>query len=57
MKMLLNGEWVDRDERIDVIDPFDNSVIDNVPSASAEDVELAYSAAKRGFEIAKKMTV
>ncbi|MCJ7681559.1 MAG: aldehyde dehydrogenase family protein, partial [Candidatus Aminicenantes bacterium] len=57
MKMLLNGEWVDRDERIDVIDPFDNSVIDTVPGASAEDVDLAYRAAQKGFKIAKKMTV
>ena len=57
MKMLLNGEWVDRKDRIDVIDPYDNSVIDTVPSASAEDVDAAYAAAKKGFEITKKMSV
>jgi glyceraldehyde-3-phosphate dehydrogenase (NADP+) len=57
MKFLLNGEWVDREEKIDVKDPFDNSVIDTVPSASAEDVETALSAAVEGFETAKRMTV
>ena len=57
MKMLLNGQWVDRNEKIDVIDPFDNSVIDTVPSATAEDCELALSSAVKGFEITKKMTV
>jgi glyceraldehyde-3-phosphate dehydrogenase (NADP+) len=57
MKMLLNGEWVDREEKIEVRDPFDNSVIDTVPSATAQDVETALEAAVRGFEAAKKMSV
>ncbi|MFH2049737.1 MAG: aldehyde dehydrogenase family protein, partial [bacterium] len=57
MKMLLNGQWVDRNEKIDVIDPFDNSVIDTVPSATTEDCELALASAVKGFEITKKMTV
>jgi len=57
MKMLLNGQWVDRDKKIDVIDPFDNSVIDTVPAAGKEDVELALKSAVKGFEITKKMTV
>ncbi len=55
--MLLNGEWVDREEKIEVHDPFDHSVIDTVPSSTGEDVETALKAAARGFEISKKMTV
>ena len=57
MKMLLNGEWVDRDDRIDVKDPFDDSTVDTVPSASTEDVDMAYEAAVKGYEIARQMTV
>jgi glyceraldehyde-3-phosphate dehydrogenase (NADP+) len=57
MKMLLNGEWVDREEKIEVHDPFDHSVIDTVPSSTNEDVEMALEAAVRGFAISKKMTV
>ena len=57
MKMLLDGQWVDRDEKIKVIDPFDNSLIDTVPSATTDDVETALAAAVKGFEITKKMTV
>jgi len=57
MKMLLNGQWVDRDKKIEVLDPFDNSLVDTVPSATAEDVEIALSAAVKGFEITKRMTV
>ena len=57
MKMLLNGQWVDRDEKIDVIDPFDNSVVDTIPRATKQDVEAALKAAVSGFEVTKKMTV
>ena len=57
MKMLLNGQWVDRDKKIEVIDPFDNSLVDTVPGATKEDIETALSAAVKGFEITKRMTV
>ncbi len=57
MKMFLDGQWVDRDETIDVIDPFDNSVIDTIPSATTADVETALAAAVKGFEVTKRMSV
>lgn len=57
MKMLLDGQWVDRDKKIDVTDPFDNSLIDTVPAATKEDVETALAAAVKGFEITRRMTV
>ena len=57
MKMLLNGEWADRGRKIEVCDPFDNSVIDTVPAGDANDAELALKAAVKGFEITKRMTV
>jgi len=56
MKMLLGHEWVDRSDTIDVRDPFDNSVIDTVPSANAEDVQTALTAAYAARETARKMT-
>ncbi len=57
MKMLLNGEWVDRDKKIEVIDPFDNSVVDTVPQSNKDDAQTALAAAVKGFKITKKMTV
>jgi glyceraldehyde-3-phosphate dehydrogenase (NADP+) len=57
MKMLLDGEWVDREEKIEVRDPFDDSVIDTVPSANDLDVEKALEASARGFEVARRMSV
>lgn len=56
MKMLLAGQWVDRSETIDVRDPYDDSVVDTVPRASAEDVETAMAAALEGFEVARRMS-
>ena len=53
MKMLLDGSWVDRDTRIPVRDPHDDSVVDHVPSASKDDALLALEAAERGVEIAR----
>jgi glyceraldehyde-3-phosphate dehydrogenase (NADP+) len=55
--MLLDGQWVNRDETIDVVDPFDDSRIDTVPRAGRKDVEIALAAAVRGFEITRKMAV
>ncbi len=57
MKMLLDGKWVDRDKKIDVKDPYDNSVIDTIPRANKDDVEIALAAAAGGYAVTKKMTV
>ncbi len=48
MKMFLRGEWVDRPEKIQVVNPFDGSLIDTVPQASAEDIDQALEARARG---------
>lgn len=56
MRMLLAGEWVDRAETIEVRDPWDNGLIDTVPSATHEDVETAMAAAFRARETARKLT-
>ncbi len=57
MKMLIDGQWEDREEHIDVCNPYDNSVIDTVPKGSREDVDMAIAAAVEGAEIARKMPV
>jgi glyceraldehyde-3-phosphate dehydrogenase (NADP+) len=57
MKMLIAGEWVDRDKKIEVRDPFDDSIIDTVPAAAEEDIETALQTAVLGYDAAKKMTV
>ena len=56
MKMLLGHEWVDRDDTIDVRDPFDDSIIDTVPAASHADVETALATAAAARATARAMT-
>jgi glyceraldehyde-3-phosphate dehydrogenase (NADP+) len=57
MKMLLNGEWVDRSQKIEVRNPQNNSLVDTVPRATADDMEAAIEAAMAGFERARAMPV
>ena len=55
MKMLIGGEWQDREKKIDVCYPYDNSVVDTVPAGNVEDALAAVTSAVRGFEIMKRM--
>lgn len=55
MKMLVAGEWVDRPQTIPVHNPFDNSVIDTVPRATAEDVDRALAFAVCGAKTMRAM--
>ena len=54
--MYLNGEWVSRDDTQEVLNPYDGSVVDTIPSATIEDVDLAVNSAERGFEEMKKLS-
>ena len=56
MKMFLEGKWADRDERIDVTNPFDNSVIDTVPRANAGDVDRALTTLIAGAAAMRKLS-
>ncbi len=55
MRMYIGGEWVDREDKIPVVNPFDNSVIDTVPRGSVEDVEAAIASAARGAAVMAKI--
>ena len=48
MKMFLQGNWVDRSEKIEVRNPVDQSLVDTVPRAGADDVEAAIAGAVEG---------
>ena len=57
MKMLIAGKWVDKKEKIQVLDPLDNSLVDTVPSGTEEDIGLAVDAAAEGYRISRDMPV
>lgn len=56
MRMLLGGEWVDREERIEVVYPYDGSVVDTVPEATEEDVRRAIDLAIEGQRDMERLT-
>lgn len=56
MKIFLEGKWVDKPNKIEVRNPYDNSVIDTVPRADGGDVERALSFAERGAKVMAKLS-
>ena len=56
MKMHIGGQWVDKAEKIDVINPYDNSVVDTVPKGDAADAEVAIATAVRGAKAMAALT-
>ena len=57
MKMLIGDEWVDKGEKIDVRNPYDDDLIDTVPAGDTADVEAAFLAAEEGFEVNRNLPV
>ncbi len=51
MRMLIAGDWLDRDQHMDVLNPFDGSVLEEVPRARPEDVDIALSSAVQGAAV------
>ena len=56
MKIFLAGNWVDKQKKLEVTNPFDNSVIDTVPKADAADLEKALAFAERGAKVMAKLS-
>jgi acyl-CoA reductase-like NAD-dependent aldehyde dehydrogenase len=56
MKMYVAGEWIDKPQRIEVRNPYDNSVIDTVPRGERADVERALQSAERGAKAMAKLS-
>ncbi|MCP4356993.1 MAG: aldehyde dehydrogenase family protein, partial [Chloroflexi bacterium] len=57
MKILIDSKWIDKDDKIGVYDPFDNSFIDHIPKADRDDVNRVLQAAEKGCKIAKNLTI
>jgi len=56
VKIFLAGSWVDKPKKIEVRNPYDNSVIDTVPKADGDDVDHALSFAERGAKVMAKLS-
>ena len=56
MKNFIAAQWVDKPKKIEVRNPFDNSVIDTVPRADAADLTKALAFAERGAKVMAKLS-
>ena len=54
MKMYIGGNWIEKDDKIPVINPYNNSTVDTVPRGTIEDLETAFSSAVRGAKVMAK---
>jgi glyceraldehyde-3-phosphate dehydrogenase (NADP+) len=55
MRIYFAGQWHDRNHKIEVKNPYDGSVVDTVPVASAADVDAAIAGAVAGAAVMRKM--
>lgn len=53
--MLVNGKRIRRDKKVEVINPYNDQVIDTLGMSDTNDVEEAITIAERGFDILKEM--
>ena len=48
MNMYIGGQWVPGSDTMEVLNPFDGSVVDTVPMATAADIDAALTSAQSG---------
>ena len=56
MRIFFAGQWQDRDQKIEVRNPYDATIVDTVPQATASDVEAAIAGAVQGAAAMRKLT-
>nr|WP_319374223.1 lactaldehyde dehydrogenase [uncultured Methanobacterium sp.] len=56
MKMLINGNLIDKEEKIPVINPFNNQIVDHVPLGDAKDAQNAIHAANKAKKSMNEMS-
>lgn len=49
ISLLVDGEWIDTSDHLEVVNPADQAVIGRVPIAGTSELERAVEAAERGF--------
>lgn len=57
MKMLIGEKWVDKKEKIEIRNPYNNELVDTVPEGTKEDMKKAIDCAVIGSKISKNMPV
>ena len=55
MQMYIAGQWTEGQDTIEVLNPFDGSLVDTVPHAGPKEVDQALESATRGARIMAKL--
>ncbi len=55
MKIFLNSKWQNLNKKNEVLNPFDGSVIDTVPSASPAEITAAIDGLAKGAETMRQL--
>lgn len=56
MNMYIGGHWVPGSETMEVLNPFDGTVVDTVPKATAAEIDVALASAERGAVAMRALT-
>src|SRR3954447_5821575 len=56
MRIFFAGQWQDRDQKIEVRNPYDATIVDTVPQATASDVDAAIAGAVQGAAVMRKLS-
>ncbi len=56
MKMLINGNLIEKEEKIQVINPFNNQIVDHVPMGDTKDAQNAIHAAYKAKKSMNEMS-
>ncbi|PKL71054.1 MAG: lactaldehyde dehydrogenase, partial [Methanobacteriales archaeon HGW-Methanobacteriales-2] len=56
MKMLINGKGINKEDKIDVINPFNNQIVGKVPLGDAKDAKDAIHAAYKAKKSMEEMS-
>jgi acyl-CoA reductase-like NAD-dependent aldehyde dehydrogenase len=56
MRNFIAGNWIDKPKKIEVRNPYDESIVDTVPKADAGDLEKALAFAERGAKVMAKLS-
>jgi len=56
MEMVIDGKLIDKDDKINIVNPANNQIVDSVPSGSLEDIKNALEVANRAKKVINEMS-
>jgi lactaldehyde dehydrogenase len=56
MKMVINGKFIDKNDKINILNPANNQIVDTVPSGSLEDMKQALEGANQAKSVINDMS-